>query len=362
MRAEVRSAGLQDRLRRRSARRCRVSGSCRGLERLRGEKRDEFAFMAPGHDTGRGAGHARIALAGLSAGPAPGHAGVVRAGIPALRRCGAVPGRPPRARVELLVLFHPDAAHRVLAVARNYRKENVFYSELRSAFGDGLLTSQDAQWQRQKRFLQPLFVSRRVDDYAAAMNEQVHEIIRRWRSRPPGIIDLHEEMTRLTLATVCRILFGEDLGQVLPVVQRTFGPLGDAVACVRSPGPRAAELAHPGEPTAPARTPGAARRLRRDRRPPPSQRRTARRPAGVAARRAGRAKLADRRRDPGPGAHLLAGRIRDHLDRADLRPAPARPGGPPRATPDPGRGGDDRQRAGPSPPRTPRRSSTQPWR
>ena len=137
---------------------------------------------------------------------------------------------PPKARVELLVLFHPDAAHRVLAGwPANYRKENVFYSELRSAFGDGLLTIQDAQWQRQKRFLQPLFVSRRVDDYAAAMNEQVHEIIRRWRSRPPGMIDLHEEMTRLTLATVCRILFGEDLGQVLPVVQRTFGPLGDAV-------------------------------------------------------------------------------------------------------------------------------------
>ena len=137
---------------------------------------------------------------------------------------------PPGARVELLVLFHPDAAHRVLAGwPANYRKENVFYSELRSAFGDGLLTSQDAQWQRQKRFLQPLFVSRRVDGYAAAMSEQVHEIIRRWRSRPPGMIDLHEEMTRLTLATVCRILFGEDLGQVLPVVQRTFGPLGDAV-------------------------------------------------------------------------------------------------------------------------------------
>ena len=36
-------------------------------------------------------------------------------------------------------------------------------------------------------------------------------------------------MSRLTLATVCRILFGEDLGQALPVVQRTFGPMGDAV-------------------------------------------------------------------------------------------------------------------------------------
>jgi cytochrome P450 len=128
------------------------------------------------------------------------------------------------------VLFHPDAAHRVLAGwPANYRKENVFYSEIRSAFGDGLLTTQDAEWQRQKRYLQPLFVARRVNGYAAVMTEQVQQVVHRWRARPPGTVDLHEEMTRLTLATACRILFGEDLGQALPVVQRTFGPLGDAV-------------------------------------------------------------------------------------------------------------------------------------
>lgn len=49
---------------------------------------------------------------------------------------------PPGARLDLHMLFHPDAAHRVLAGwSANYRKENVFYSELRSAFGDGLRRS-----------------------------------------------------------------------------------------------------------------------------------------------------------------------------------------------------------------------------
>src|SRR5262249_47063571 len=137
---------------------------------------------------------------------------------------------PPGARMEMHMLFHPDAAHRVLAGwSANYRKENVFYSEIRSAFGDGLLTTQDAQWQRQKRYLQPLFVARRVNGYATAMTEQVQQVVQRWRAQPPGTIDLYEQMTRLTLATVCRILFGDDLGQALPVVQRTFGPMGDAV-------------------------------------------------------------------------------------------------------------------------------------
>jgi len=109
---------------------------------------------------------------------------------------------PPGARLDLHMLFHPDAAHRVLAGwSANYRKENVFYSELRSAFGDGLLTTQDDQWQRQKRYLQPLFAPKHVNDYAAAMTGQVQQVVRRWRVRQPGTIDLHAEMTRLTLAS-----------------------------------------------------------------------------------------------------------------------------------------------------------------
>src|SRR5262249_38171941 len=137
---------------------------------------------------------------------------------------------PPGARLEMHVLFHPDAAHRVLAGRpANYRQENGCYSEIRSAFGDGLLTTQDAEWQRQKQYLQPLFVARRGNGYAAVMTEQVQQVVHRWQAQPPGTIDLHKEMTRLTLATVCRIMFGEDLRQALPVVRRTFGPLGDAV-------------------------------------------------------------------------------------------------------------------------------------
>jgi cytochrome P450 len=137
---------------------------------------------------------------------------------------------PPGARLELHLLCHPDGAHRVLAgAAANYRKDNVFYAEIRRAFGDGLLTSQDAKWQRQKRFLQPLFGPKRVESYAGAMGEQVDDLVVRWRSRLPATLDLHDEMTRLTLGTVCRILFGEDVDQVQPVVQRTFEPLGDAV-------------------------------------------------------------------------------------------------------------------------------------
>lgn len=137
---------------------------------------------------------------------------------------------PPGLRQELCLMFHPDAARDVLAAASNgYRKENSVYGEIRGSFGDGLLTSQDDEWLRQKRFLQPLFTARRVAGYAATMGAEVADLARRWRQRPAQVVDLHEEMSRLTLAVVGRILFGEDVREAGPVLRRSFEPLADAV-------------------------------------------------------------------------------------------------------------------------------------
>jgi cytochrome P450 len=68
-----------------------------------------------------------------------------------------------------------------------------------------------------------------VAGYATAMSEQVDRLAGRWRQRLPGTLDLHDEMTRLTLRIVCGILFGQDVRRALPVVQGAFGPLGEAV-------------------------------------------------------------------------------------------------------------------------------------
>jgi cytochrome P450 len=137
---------------------------------------------------------------------------------------------PPGVRFGLYLLFHPDAAHRVFAAgAANYRKDNPFYAEVRNGFGNGLLTSQDDDWQRQKRFLQPLFTVKRVTGYAGAMADEAQRLAGRWRSKPAGVVDLHAEMTALTLQVVCRVLFGADAEQVLPALRRSFSPLGEAV-------------------------------------------------------------------------------------------------------------------------------------
>ena len=138
---------------------------------------------------------------------------------------------PPGLRQDLYGVYHPDGAEQLLAArsATNYRKDQVFYQEMRNLFGDGLVTSQDDTWLRQKRFIQPLFTVKRVDGYAATMAEEVERFTVGWRSRSTGVVDLWTEMTSLTLPLAVRILFGDDAHTMVPILQSAFPVLNTAV-------------------------------------------------------------------------------------------------------------------------------------
>jgi cytochrome P450 len=133
---------------------------------------------------------------------------------------------PSRMRSALYAVFHPDGVRRVLqSEADSYRKDNRFYRELRWALGDGLLNSQDERWLRQRRFVQPLFTRRRIAAYADAMGEEAEALVARWTGG--RTLDLHREMSRLTLRMVGRLLFGADVERAVPVVAYAFPVLGE---------------------------------------------------------------------------------------------------------------------------------------
>src|SRR3954470_21693744 len=135
---------------------------------------------------------------------------------------------PRRAGQALFFVFHPDGIRRVLATeADRYRKDNRLYAEVRWALGDGLLNSQDDRWLRQRRFVQPLFTRRRIAGYAASMAEEAAELLTRWRPWDGRPVDVHREMSRVTLRLVGRLLFGSDVEQAVPVVRTAFPVLGE---------------------------------------------------------------------------------------------------------------------------------------
>ncbi|AZP18219.1 cytochrome P450 [Streptomyces aquilus] len=133
---------------------------------------------------------------------------------------------PPGLRADIYAVFSAEGAQQVLAgQAANFRKDNVFYEELRGSIGNGLLTSQDETYLRQRRLVQPLFTRRRVDGYAGQVAAEGTALAREWRERDGGVVELVAEMHRFALRMVGRILFGTDMEKAFDVVERTLPPL-----------------------------------------------------------------------------------------------------------------------------------------
>lgn len=142
---------------------------------------------------------------------------------------------PPGWRVSFYSVATPDLVSEVLGQPDRYTKKNQFYREVRSALGNGMLTSEDEVWHRQRRFLAPMFTPRRIStDYAALVVEEAQAMVRRWPQAGSGV-DVRAEMTALTARIIGRLLFGADMTSALPrltefrfvsdaIMQRGFTP------------------------------------------------------------------------------------------------------------------------------------------
>jgi cytochrome P450 len=130
---------------------------------------------------------------------------------------------PPGLRAEVYCVFSAEGVQQVMAAeASNFRKDTVVYSEVRESFGNGLLTSQDSDYLRQRRLVQPLFTRRRVDGYAEEFIAEAASLVEAWRYAPDGVVDLAQEMSAFTLRTVGVILFGADMEAATSVIQRSY--------------------------------------------------------------------------------------------------------------------------------------------
>ena len=122
------------------------------------------------------------------------------------------------------LVTHPDHIRHVLQDnARNYHKSPL-YDKLRVSLGNGLLTSEDGYWLRQRRMAQPAFHRQRIEALASVMAEAANETAARWepiaaRGEP---IDISDEMMRLTQAIVLRTLLGADLGPFAGELDRAW--------------------------------------------------------------------------------------------------------------------------------------------
>ena len=119
---------------------------------------------------------------------------------------------------------HPhDIRHVLQDNARNYHKSPL-YAKLRAPLGNGLVTSEDAYWLRQRRLAQPAFHRQRIEALASVMTASAQEMAERWETIADRrqVIDVAEEMMRLTQTIVLRTLLGSDLGPLAGELDRAW--------------------------------------------------------------------------------------------------------------------------------------------
>jgi cytochrome P450 len=103
------------------------------------------------------------------------------------------------------------AIHHILVDnAKNYTKSRN-YRGLKLFMGEGLVTSEGDHWRRQRKLAQPAFHRERLASFADVMAKDTVAMLDRWATEPARIVDVHEEMMRLTLRIVGRTLFGCDV-------------------------------------------------------------------------------------------------------------------------------------------------------
>lgn len=125
---------------------------------------------------------------------------------------------------------HPDDAKYILVDNnRNYHKGRGI-QKAKPLLGEGLLTSEDDFWRRQRRLVQPAFHRQQINNLAGAMTVSTAALIDRWQplARSGAAFDVAEEMMALTLDIVTKALFStaltlneiHEVGKSLPPLLR----------------------------------------------------------------------------------------------------------------------------------------------
>ncbi|MGD0505149.1 MAG: cytochrome P450 [Steroidobacteraceae bacterium] len=119
------------------------------------------------------------------------------------------------------VVNHPEAIKRVLLTNhRNYTK-GVGTDQIAILLGRGIMTSEGALWQRQRRMLQPAFHRRIIDLFGSLLAGVTAQYAERWRelARSGEPVNITEAASELTLDINLRAIFGTDLA----VIRERFG-------------------------------------------------------------------------------------------------------------------------------------------
>ena len=115
------------------------------------------------------------------------------------------------------LINHPDfIKHVLVSNGRNYNKDTHLNKYMLQAItGQGLLTSENPLWRKQRRLIQPTFHRHNLTKFADLMAEATNQMLAGLETHAAQNepVDIAREMITLTLNIVSRALFGYDIDQ-----------------------------------------------------------------------------------------------------------------------------------------------------
>jgi cytochrome P450 len=145
-----------------------------------------------------------------------------------------------------LLLLDPALAGRLLADLAAGTIKSPGLQRTRVLLGDGLLTSEGDAHRRARRLVAPAFSPRRLAAYTEGFSERTRAHVGQWSDG--AVLEMRQQMARLTLDIVGSTLLGMDLRQdaddvrsALESALETFAGGAPALAMRRRRGPRGAE-------------------------------------------------------------------------------------------------------------------------
>jgi cytochrome P450 len=107
------------------------------------------------------------------------------------------------------IVSNPDDIEAVMVKHARVMKRDEYVEILQRTLGLGLLTSEGELWKRQRKLMSQAFTPKRIATYGETMVDVTDRGLP-WRDGEE--INLHQEMSRLTMEVVAEVLFGANVG------------------------------------------------------------------------------------------------------------------------------------------------------
>jgi len=129
---------------------------------------------------------------------------------------------------EIYLFNHPDDVQSILVGEHAHVMKDELTRMLSRFVGQGLLTSEGAQWRRHRKIAAPSFQPRHIERYAEVMVERTRRFVAKLPSYSRR--DVHADMMRITLEIVLDTMFGADtvthideVGEIVEIMLNGFG-------------------------------------------------------------------------------------------------------------------------------------------